>query len=83
MSHHAKSSTVPGGLKIAACAAITAISLSHSALAETQTSSKRPHHTPSRVSKCLCGYGLSGYSNINCVPVKDCEWEHATCRGPC
>jgi hypothetical protein len=61
--------------------AIASISFSHDALAAA--SSHRPHHATTRVSKCLCGYGLSGYDTITCVPVKDCEWEHAVCRGSC
>jgi hypothetical protein len=80
MSHCAKS-PVLDVLRTAACAAIATIALSHGALADT--SSKRPHRAAPAASKCLCGYGISGYSNINCVPVKDCEWEHATCRGTC
>jgi hypothetical protein len=39
--------------------------------------------TTPQVSKCLCGYGVSGYDSITCVPVKDCELEHATCRSAC
>jgi hypothetical protein len=81
MSHQGKSGPVLAGLKIAVCAAVATVSLSHVTLADP--SGKRTHHAKPAVSKCLCGYGLSGYSNINCVPVKDCEWEHATCRGSC
>lgn len=83
MSHHGKFRFVFAGLTIAACAAIGAISLAHGALADNST--KRPQHVkaPAASSKCLCGYGISGYDNINCVPVADCEWEHATCRGTC
>jgi hypothetical protein len=66
---------------LAVCAAVAAINLVNGALADTSV--KRPHHAPPAASKCLCGYGLSGYESITCVPIKDCEWEHATCRGTC
>jgi hypothetical protein len=82
MSHEGKRGPFFDVLKIAVCAAIAATSLSQGALADT--SGKRFHHaTPRPAAKCLCGYGISGYESINCVPVADCEWEHATCRGTC
>jgi hypothetical protein len=82
MSHQGKSRPIFGSLKIATFVAVAAISLSHGALADTP--SKRPHHTtPRPAAKCLCGYGISGYEAITCVPVADCEWEHAVCRGSC
>jgi hypothetical protein len=81
MSQRGKSLAVFKSFCIAMCAAVAAISLSHDALADPP--GKRTHRAAPAASKCLCGYGISGYSNINCVPVKDCEWEHATCRGTC
>jgi hypothetical protein len=84
MSRQGKFRTVFAGLKVTACAAVAAVSITHSALADNSTKIPRHHAAPkASSSKCLCGYGISGYDNINCVPVADCEWEHATCRGTC
>jgi len=73
-------------ISIAACAAIAPIGSLNRALADApQHASSRHAAAPAtpRAAKCLCGYGLSGYDAITCVPVKDCEWEHAICRGRC
>jgi uncharacterized membrane protein len=79
VSHLGKSRPFGCRLRVTACAVIAAIGLAHGAFAATAGK----HRAAARTAKCLCGYGVSGYDNINCVPVKDCEWEHATCRGAC
>jgi hypothetical protein len=76
-----QSPTIRRGLKIAAFIGAAAIGLLHDASADT--TQRPPKHATPQTSKCLCGYGISGYEAITCVPVKDCEWEHAVCRGQC
>jgi len=82
MSQHRKFPALACCVRIAALAVIASVGLLHGALADS-SSTQKPKKLPAAASKCLCGYGISGYDNINCVPVKDCEWEHATCRGDC
>jgi hypothetical protein len=78
---------VLAGLMIVACAMAASITL-HEAWADP--SGQQPRHvskstksTKANASKCICGYGVSGYDALTCVPVKDCEFEHAICRGTC
>lgn len=72
---------------ITACAIAASITLNQS---WADPSGQPPRHvskstkaTKVSASKCICGYGASGYEGLTCVPVKDCEFEHATCRGTC
>jgi hypothetical protein len=75
---------VLSALSVAACITAGSIGSLDQALADTKHHPSRhaARATP-RAAKCLCGYGLSGYEAITCVPVADCAWEHAICRGRC
>lgn len=81
MSYRKRSRIFGVGLGLVTCAITVAIAFAGAALADTVH--HRPHRAAPAAAKCLCGYGISGYESISCVPVKDCEWEHATCRGTC
>jgi hypothetical protein len=79
-----KSPSVSRGPKMSARTVIAAIAFVTPALADPprqMQNASRP--IAARTSKCICGYGLSGYDGLTCVPVKDCEWERGVCRGKC
>ena len=68
-------------IKIATCAVFAMFITLNFAFADNVKPA--PKHATPRSSKCICGYGESGYTGLTCVPVKDCDWERGVCRGVC